>query len=154
MFLGLVEQVVAGVQHILGVVEFAGDRVLDVVDLLEHVAARHHATVRRRDAAGFVDDRAQLIERLKYSVHGTPSRRSCRYQCAWCYPCDYANAVGVSPSAFSAPTPGQAICEADYVSPTLCQCAGGGHTDMNKDRPRLMRTVFAWVGERFIRSLP
>ncbi len=75
MLLGLAQQLVAGVQHVLGVVEFAGDGVLDVVDQLEHVAARDHATCRHRHAAGLFDDRAQLIERFKYSVHGTPSRR-------------------------------------------------------------------------------
>ena len=61
---------VAGVEHVLGVVEFAGDGVLDVVEQLEHVAAGHHAARRHRHAAGFFDDRAELVERLKYSVHG------------------------------------------------------------------------------------
>ena len=79
MLIGLVQQRIARVQHILCIVEFARDGVLDVVDQLEHVAAGHHATSSHRDAAGFFDDRAQLIERFKYSVHGTPSRRCCCY---------------------------------------------------------------------------
>ena len=70
MLLGLAQHPVARVEHVLGVVELAGDRVLDVVDQLEHIAAGHHAARRHRHAAGFFDDRAQLVERFKYSVHG------------------------------------------------------------------------------------
>ena len=70
MLLGLAQQRVPGVEDVLRVVEFAGDRVLDVVDQLEDVAAGHHAACRHRHAAGFFDDRAQLVERFKYSVHG------------------------------------------------------------------------------------
>ena len=70
MLLGLVQQLVTGVEHVLRVVEFAGDGVLDVVDQFEHVAAGHHTTCRHRHAAGFFDNRAQLVERFKYSVHG------------------------------------------------------------------------------------
>ncbi len=70
MLLGLPQQLVAGVQHVLGVVEFAGDGVLDVVDQFQHVAARHDAAGRHRHAAGLFDDRTQFIERFKNSVHG------------------------------------------------------------------------------------
>ena len=49
----------------------------DVVDQFEHVAARHHAARRHRDAAGLFDDRTQFIERFKNSVHGATSWRSC-----------------------------------------------------------------------------
>ena len=70
MLLGLAQQRVASVQHVLGVIEFAGDGVLDVVDQLEDVSAGHHAACRHRHAAGFFDNRAQLVERFKYSVHG------------------------------------------------------------------------------------
>jgi len=61
---------VAGVEHVLGVVEFSRDRVLDVVEKLEDVAAGHDAACGHRDSTGLLDDRAELIERLKYSVHG------------------------------------------------------------------------------------
>jgi hypothetical protein len=68
--LGLAQHRVAGVEDVLGVVELAGDGVLDVVDELEHVASRDDAAGRHRHAAGFLDDRAQLVERFKNSVHG------------------------------------------------------------------------------------
>ena len=70
MLLGLAQQRVASVQDILGVIEFAGDGVLDVVDQLEDITAGHHAARRHRHAARFFHNRAQLIERFKYSVHG------------------------------------------------------------------------------------
>ena len=70
MLLGVAQHRVAGVEHVLGVVEFAGDGVLDVVEQLENVAAGHHAAGRHRHATGFFDDRAELVERLEYSVHG------------------------------------------------------------------------------------
>jgi hypothetical protein len=70
---------VATIEDVLRIVEFAGDGVLDVVDQLEHVAAWHHTACRHRNTARFFDDRAKLVESLKYSVHGTPSRRSCCY---------------------------------------------------------------------------
>ena len=70
MLLGLTQQRVASVENVLGVIEFAGYRVLDVVDQLEDISAGHHAARRHRHAARFFDDRAQLIERFKYSVHG------------------------------------------------------------------------------------
>ena len=61
---------VARVEHVLGVVELAGDGVLDVVEQFEDIAAGHHAAGRHRHTAGFFDDRAELVERLKNSVHG------------------------------------------------------------------------------------
>ncbi len=76
MVLGLAQQRIPRVEDILGIVEFAGDRILDVVDQLEDIAAGHYAAGGHRHAAGLFYDPAQLIERFKYSVHGTPSRRS------------------------------------------------------------------------------
>ena len=70
MLLGVAQHRIAGVEHILGVVEFAGDRVLDVVDQFEDVAAGHHAARRHRHAARLFDDGTQFVERFKYSVHG------------------------------------------------------------------------------------
>jgi hypothetical protein len=79
---------VPGVQDVLGVVELAGDRVLDVVDQFEHVAARHHAARRHRDAAGLFDDRTQFIERFKTRYTAPPPGVVVSDQCAWCYACD------------------------------------------------------------------
>jgi hypothetical protein len=73
---GLAEQCVASIEHVLGVVEFARNRVLDVIDQLEDITAGHHAAGRHGHTARFFNNGAQLIERFKYSVHGTPSRRS------------------------------------------------------------------------------
>ena len=70
MLLGLVEQRVTRIQHILGVVEFTGDRVLDVIDQFQHVPAGDDAAGGHWHTAGLFDNRAQLIERFKYSVHG------------------------------------------------------------------------------------
>jgi len=70
VLLGLAEHAVAGVKHVLGVVELTGDGVLDVVYQLEHVTTGHHAPSGHRHAAGFFHDCAELVERLKYSVHG------------------------------------------------------------------------------------
>jgi hypothetical protein len=50
--------------------ELAGDRVLDVVDQLQDVAARHHTAGGHRHTAGLFNDRAQFVERFKNSVHG------------------------------------------------------------------------------------
>ncbi len=76
MRLGLVQQRVAGVEHVLGVIQLAGDRVLDVIDQFEHVAARHHAARSHRHTTSFFDNGAQLVERLKYSVHGNTLQAS------------------------------------------------------------------------------
>ena len=70
MILGFAQQRITGVKDVLGVIELAGYCVLDVVDQLEDIAAGHHAACRHRHAAGFFDDRAQLVERFKNSVHG------------------------------------------------------------------------------------
>ena len=145
MLLGLVQQLVTGVQHVLGIVEFAGDGVLDVVDQLEHVATRDHTTCRHGDAAGLFHDRAQLIERFKYSVHGTPSRRSCCYQCAWCYPCDYASAAGVSPAGFQRHHPGPPL-----ISATLCQYVRNSHIELHKDRPNALSAERSLPKKEFV----
>jgi hypothetical protein len=70
VLLGVAQQRVARVEDVLGIIELAWYCVLDVVDQLEDVATGHHAAGRHRHAAGFFDNRAQLIERFKYSVHG------------------------------------------------------------------------------------
>jgi hypothetical protein len=70
MLLGFAQQRVSRVENVLGIVELAGYRVLDVVDQLEDVAARHHTARGHRHAAGFFHNGAQLIERFKNSVHG------------------------------------------------------------------------------------
>ena len=70
MRLGVVQHRIARIQHVLGVVELAGDRVFDVVDQLQHIAARHHTAGRHRHAAGFFDNGAQFVQRFKDSVHG------------------------------------------------------------------------------------
>ncbi|BBZ27832.1 hypothetical protein MMAD_21270 [Mycolicibacterium madagascariense] len=70
MILCLAQHLVAGVEDVLRVVEFAGDGVLDVVEQLEHVASGHHAAGRHRHTAGFLDDGSELVERFEYSVHG------------------------------------------------------------------------------------
>jgi hypothetical protein len=70
MFPGFAQQRVTRVENVLGVVELAGYRILDVVDQLKDIAAGHHAAGRHRHATGFFDYRAQLIERFKNSVHG------------------------------------------------------------------------------------
>jgi hypothetical protein len=64
------QQRVAGVEHVLGVVQLTRDRVLDVVDKFEHVTAGHHAARGHRYASSFLDNGAQFVERLKNSVHG------------------------------------------------------------------------------------
>ena len=61
---------IARVQDVLGVVQFAGNRILDVVDQFQHVTAGHDATGCHRHATGFFDNGAQLVQRFKDSVHG------------------------------------------------------------------------------------
>ena len=88
VFLGLVEQRVASVQHVLGIVEFAGDGVLDVIDKFQHIAARDDTAGSHRHTAGLFDYCAQFVERFKYSVHGATLQLVGSDQCAWCYACD------------------------------------------------------------------
>ena len=68
--LGLVQQRVAGVEDVLGVVQLTRNCVLDVIDQFEHVTTRDHAARGHRHATSFLDNGAQLVERLKNSVHG------------------------------------------------------------------------------------
>ena len=70
MRLRLVQQRVAGVEHVLGVVQLTRDRVLDVVDQFEHVAPRDNAARGHGNATSFLDNGTQFVERLKNSVHG------------------------------------------------------------------------------------
>ena len=99
VLLGIPQHRIAGVQDILRVVEFPGDRILDVVDEFEDIAPRHNAARRHRHTARLFDDGAQFVERFKYSVHGAPSRHRRCYQCAWCYACDCGGDAGVSQMA-------------------------------------------------------
>ena len=62
--------VVIAAAYVLGVVEFARDRILDVVDQFEDIPARHDTTRGHRHTAGLFNDRAHLIEGFKNSVHG------------------------------------------------------------------------------------
>ena len=59
---GVVDDLVAAVQDVLGVVELAGKRLADVVEQLEHVTARHDAVRGHRDAPSLLDDRDQRVE--------------------------------------------------------------------------------------------
>lgn len=70
MLLGLTQHSVAGVQDILGVVQLARDGVLDVVEKFQDIAPRHHAARGHGHSACLFHDRAELVQRLKYSVHG------------------------------------------------------------------------------------
>ena len=88
MLLGLVEHRVPCIQHILGIVELAGDRVLDVIDQFQHITARDDTAGSHRHTAGLFDYCAQLIERFKYSVHGATLQLVGSDQCACCYACD------------------------------------------------------------------
>jgi hypothetical protein len=68
--LRFVQERVAGIEHVLGIVQLARDRVLDVVDQFEHVAPGDNAARGHGDATSFLDNGTQFIERLKNSVHG------------------------------------------------------------------------------------
>ena len=79
-------------QDVLGVVELARNRVLDVIDQFEDIAAGHDASGGHRNAARFFHNGAQFVERFKYSVHGYTLHASFHcYQCAWCDCCDRAS---------------------------------------------------------------
>ncbi len=67
---GGVDQVVALVEDVLGVVDLRGQRVADVVKEFEHVSPGHDAAGRHRDAARLLDDGHELVERLENPVHG------------------------------------------------------------------------------------
>lgn len=60
--LGLAEDVVAAVEHVLGVVELARQCLPHVVEQLEDVAAGHHAVGGHRDAPGLLDHGHQRVE--------------------------------------------------------------------------------------------
>ena len=70
---GLADHLIAVVQHVLCVVDLAGQRVPDVVQQLEDVAARHHAGGRHRQSPGFLDDGDELVEGLENPVHDRTS---------------------------------------------------------------------------------
>jgi len=96
VILGLLQHRVAGVEHVLRVVQLAWDGVLDVVDQFQDVAARNHAAGRHRNTTGFFDDGAQFIERFKNSVHGALPAVVGSDQCACCYACEWCGDTGVS----------------------------------------------------------
>ena len=66
---GVVDQLVAPVQHVLGVVQLAGQRLPDVVEQLQHLAARHDAVRGHRQAPRLLDDGDQRVERFEDPVH-------------------------------------------------------------------------------------
>ena len=76
--LGVMQHRVTSIEHVLGIIEFAGDRILDVVDQLQHVTSRNHTAGRHGHAAGFFDNGAQFVQRFKDSVHGHTLLASCK----------------------------------------------------------------------------
>ncbi len=75
------DELVAMVQNVLRVVQFRRQRVADVVEQIQYVAARDHAARGHRDTACFLDDRDQLVECLEYAVHAQPQSSSRRGRC-------------------------------------------------------------------------
>lgn len=73
MLAGVADERVALVEHVLRVVELAGDGVLDVVEQFQHVAARDDTACGHRHTPCLFDDRDQLVESLKYPVHSHPN---------------------------------------------------------------------------------
>ena len=65
-------ELVAVVEHVLGVVELAGDRLADVVEQLQDVTAGDDAARRHGDPASLLADGHQLVQRLEHPVHGGP----------------------------------------------------------------------------------
>jgi len=58
------------VQHVLRVVQLAGQGLAELVEQVEHVAPRYHAVGGHRQAACFLDHRDQRVERFEDPVHG------------------------------------------------------------------------------------
>jgi hypothetical protein len=70
--LGLADDLVLAVEHVLGVVELAGDRVADLVEQFERITPGHDAVGGHRDAPGLLEDRDQLVKSLEHPVHPVP----------------------------------------------------------------------------------
>ena len=66
---GVVDELVTPVEHVLGVVQLAGQRLPDVVQQFEHLAARDHAVRGHRQAPRLLDDGDQRVERFEDPVH-------------------------------------------------------------------------------------
>ena len=74
LLLGLGDDLVAAVEHVLGVVQLARERLADVVEQLEDVAARHDAVRGHRQTAGLLDQRDERVQRLEDPVHAPHPR--------------------------------------------------------------------------------
>lgn len=70
---GITDEGIALVENILRIVEFAGDRILDVVKKSEHISARHDAASRHRKASRLLDDSDKFVQSFKYAVHSYPN---------------------------------------------------------------------------------
>ena len=67
---GVVDELVAAVQHVLRVVQLAGQRLADVVEQLKHVAAGDDAVRGHRDPSRLLDHGDQRVEGFEDPVHG------------------------------------------------------------------------------------
>ena len=70
---GVAEHVLALVEHVLGVVELARNRVLDVVEQFEDIATRHDTAGRHGNTSCLFDDGHEFVESFKYPVHSYPN---------------------------------------------------------------------------------
>ena len=66
---GVVDELVAAVQHVLRVVQLAGQRLADVVEQLKHVAAGDDAVRGHRDPSRLLDHGDQRVEGFEDPVH-------------------------------------------------------------------------------------
>jgi hypothetical protein len=69
LVLRLADDLVLAVEHVLGVVDLGRQRVPHLVEQLENVTARHHATRGHRHTACLLHDRDELVEGLEDLVH-------------------------------------------------------------------------------------
>ncbi|AGL28367.1 hypothetical protein J113_20310 [Mycobacterium tuberculosis CAS/NITR204] len=76
--LSVLQHRITCVEDVLRVIQLTGDRILDVVDQLQHIPTRDDATCRHRHASGFFDYGAQFVQRFKDSVHGHTLLASCK----------------------------------------------------------------------------
>src|SRR5699024_12848680 len=65
----VVDARIALIQHGLRSVQLRRERVAQLVEEHQHVAARHHAMRRHRDAIGLLDGLVEFIEGFKDAVH-------------------------------------------------------------------------------------
>lgn len=69
---GVTDQLVAVVQHVLGVVEFTGNGVAHIVEQFENIAAWDHTAGGHGHTACLFDNRDKFVERLENPVHEQP----------------------------------------------------------------------------------